>query len=115
MHIGQIGKATGLTPDAIRFYERRGLLPHPQRSEGGFRIYSEKDLSTLQFIRRAQGLGFSLRETHDLVSLRAERIRASPTTRNRLRRKLEQVRTKIIDARRLERELTRTWQKCAKK
>lgn len=59
MQIGQIAAQTGVGIDAIRFYERNGLLAAPARSRGGFRLYSSNDLSSLQFIRRLQTLGFS--------------------------------------------------------
>jgi MerR HTH family regulatory protein len=62
MQIGPVAKKIGLSVDAIRFYERNALLPHAPRSEGGFRQYEEGDIVTLSFIRRAQGLGFTLGE-----------------------------------------------------
>jgi DNA-binding transcriptional MerR regulator len=51
MQIGSVAKRIGLTPDAIRFYERNELLPRPPRTEGGFRLYGESDVETLAFIR----------------------------------------------------------------
>ena len=60
MQIGQISKQAGISIDAIRFYERNGLLAVPKRSQGGFRLYSVSQLSTLRFIRNLQALGFSL-------------------------------------------------------
>src|SRR5215470_15284902 len=62
MQIGVAAKKVGLSIDAIRFYERNALLPRAPRTEGGFRQYGDKDLETLAFIRRAQGLGFRLKE-----------------------------------------------------
>lgn len=56
MQIGQISKRAGISIDAIRFYERSGLLAAPARSDGGFRLYSLGHLSTLQFIRNLQAL-----------------------------------------------------------
>jgi DNA-binding transcriptional MerR regulator len=70
MHIGSVAKRIGLTPDAIRFYERSALLPRPPRTEGGFRQYSDKDVETLAFVRRVQGLGFKLSEIRSLLNLR---------------------------------------------
>ncbi len=60
MQIGLVSKQVGVSIDAIRFYERNGLLAAPTRSEGGFRLYSPNDLSALQFIRSLQTLGFDL-------------------------------------------------------
>ena len=62
MQIGIVAKRIGLSVDAIRFYERNGLLPRAQRTEGGFRRYGENDVETVAFVRRVQGLGFNLSE-----------------------------------------------------
>ncbi len=68
MQIGIVAKKIGLTADAIRFYERSSLLPRPPRTQGGFRQYGESDVETLRFIRRAQGLGFTLNEVRELLA-----------------------------------------------
>jgi DNA-binding transcriptional MerR regulator len=62
LHIGHVAKRTGLTVDAIRFYEKAGLLPRPARTEGGYRLYHEREVADLEFIQKAQQLGFSLNE-----------------------------------------------------
>ena len=67
--IGSLAKATGVGIDAIRFYERIGLLPAPKRSTSGYRQYAAGDQQRLQFIRRAQDLGFSLEEIASLLKL----------------------------------------------
>src|SRR5215470_10016154 len=70
LKIGAVSKRTGLSVDAIRFYEKEGLLKISVRSEGGFRLFREKDLEDLRLIRSAQSLGFSLVEIRDLLSIR---------------------------------------------
>lgn len=67
--IGRLAKAAGVGPDAIRFYERIGLLPAPRRSASGYRLYRPEDRQRLEFIRRSQGLGFSLDEIASLLKL----------------------------------------------
>jgi DNA-binding transcriptional MerR regulator len=67
MQIGRVARKVGLTPDAIRFYERSALLPRPLRTSGGFREFNENDLETLKFIRRSQKLEFTLREVSELL------------------------------------------------
>jgi DNA-binding transcriptional MerR regulator len=62
MQIGIVAKKVGLSVDAIRFYERNALLPQPSWTQGGFRRYAERDVETLTFIRRVQGLRFKLSE-----------------------------------------------------
>lgn len=65
--IGAIAAATGLTPDAIRYYERLGLVPKPARTEGGFRVYPSNTIARLRFVKQAQKLGLELREIRDLL------------------------------------------------
>jgi DNA-binding transcriptional MerR regulator len=105
MHIGGVAKRIGLTPDAIRFYERSALLPRPTRTAGGFRQYTENDIETLEFIRRAQSLGFTLREVAELLELRRRQLQPCAPVRRRLEHKLVQVRRKMANLRTLEREL----------
>lgn len=112
MRIGQMSKATGVSIDAIRFYERNGLLAAPSRSEGGFRLYSPDDLSALQFIRNLQTLGFSLNEVREFVSLRTNDLRACSAVRKMLDHKLKDIHTKRIALSRLEDELKTALTKC---
>lgn len=70
MKIGEIAKQAGMTVEAVRFYEREGLLPRPPRTEGGYRVYGDADLRRIQFIRQAKRLGFSLQEIVRILRLR---------------------------------------------
>ena len=65
--IGEAGKTAGVAPKTIRFYEDKGLLPRPERSPGGYRVYGPADLRRLALIRRARALGFSLSEVRRLL------------------------------------------------
>jgi MerR family mercuric resistance operon transcriptional regulator len=114
MRIGAVARKIGLTQDAIRFYERRGLLPRPQRTSGGFRRYADADVETLAFIRQAQQLGFTLKEVADLLELRRTRLQACAPVRSRLQQKLLQVRRKLADLHVLERELRAALRQCEK-
>ncbi len=60
--IGEVSKASGTSIPTIRYYEGLGLLEKPARSEGGFRLYSDTEIQKLRFIKKAQSLGFSLKE-----------------------------------------------------
>lgn len=71
--IGQLAKRAGVGIDTVRYYERNGLLTPPVRLASGYRRYSELELVRLRFIRRAQGLGFSLKEISGLLSLSEQR------------------------------------------
>jgi DNA-binding transcriptional MerR regulator len=112
MHIGSVAKKIGLSVDAIRFYERNALLPKPSRTQGGFRLYGESDIETLAFIRRAQGLGFKLSEIRSLLSLRQSGVQPCAPVRRRLQAKLTDVRRKLADLQKLERELRLALRSC---
>ena len=112
MQIGQISKQVGVSIDAIRFYERNGLLAAPPRSEGGFRLYSANHLSTLQFVRNLQTFGFSLNEIREFVSLRSNDLRACSAVRNMLDHKLRDIHAKRIALAKLEAELKYALAKC---
>jgi MerR family copper efflux transcriptional regulator len=114
MQIGIVAKKIGLSVDAIRFYERRFLLPRPPRTQGGFRNYGESDVETLGFIRRAQGLGFTLNEIRDLVQLRRSRLQSCASVRGRLEQKVGDVRRRLADLRKLEHELRMALLSCNK-
>ena len=112
MQVGAVAKKIGLSVDAIRFYERSSLLPRPPRTQGGFRQYAESDLETLAFIRRVQGLGFRLREIRGLLRLRGSRLQPCEPVRRRLQEKLGDVRKKLADLQKLERELRLALRSC---
>ena len=67
IQIGQVSERTGLSVDAIRFYEKQRLLERAPRSEVGYRLFNTQDIQRIQFIRSAQRLGFSLPEIRELV------------------------------------------------
>lgn len=77
MNIGDAAKASGISTKMIRHYEGVQLLPPAQRTESGYRQYTENDVRSLQFIRRARDLGFSIDEIRDLLSLWQDRNRSS--------------------------------------
>ncbi len=114
MQIGFVAQKVGLSVDAIRFYERNGLLPRAARTEGGFRQFGERDVETLAFIRRVQGLGFKLSEIRGLLTLRGNRLQPCAPVRRRLQAKLNDVRGKLTNLRKLEHELLFALRSCDK-
>src|SRR5246500_3573719 len=114
MQIGIVAKKIGLSVDAIRFYERNSLLPRAARTQGGFRRYGDKDVETLAFIRRVQGLGFKLSEIRSLLNLRGSSFQPCAPVRRRLQAKLADVRKKLADLQRLEHELRLALRSCNK-
>lgn len=112
LKIGHVSKETGLSVDAIRFYEREGLLKRPARTEGGFRIFAPTDIQTLGFIRKAQVLGFSLEEVRELLVLRRDGLHACREVRDLLRQKIGGIRQKISELRAIEDQLDASLRKC---
>lgn len=112
IQIGAVARQTGLSVDAIRFYERERLVASPMRTEGGFRLFHKEDVQTLHFIKSAQELGFSLDEIRDLISLRRDAATACPRVRQLLTAKLAAVQLKIANLRALEAELKSALEKC---
>jgi len=115
LQIGRVAREAGLTVDAIRFYEKCGLLKRPPRTEGGYRLFRPEDIQDLKFIRRAQDLGFSLQEIRELLFLQAESVEACDHVRELLDQKLASVRRKIEELRKLERSLERSLRLCNRK
>ena len=114
MRIGTAAKKVGLSVDTIRFYERNALLSRAPRTEGGFRQYGESDIETLGFIRRVQGLGFTLSEVRELLELRQSRVQPCAPVRRRLEQKVVQVERKLADLQKLEQELQLALRGCNK-
>jgi len=114
MQIGEVAERTALTVDAIRFYEKRKLLPKADRSAGRFRLYSEEIIERLHFIQQMQGLGFSLREVRELIQLREWKVEACESVKQLLKAKLIDVRVKLEELRRLGSELEMDLRKCSR-
>ena len=89
--IGQVAKAADVNIETIRYYERRGLFPEPPRSPGGYRQYDEDVVRKLRFVKRAQNLGFSLKEIDELLALRVRHGAACDEVENRVREKIIRV------------------------
>src|SRR5713226_4807578 len=98
LQIGQVAQKTGLSVDAIRFYEKAGLLPRPARTEGGYRLYHQREVADLEFIQKAQQLGFSLNEIRELFSIQRHPQEVCSNVRDLIAQKLAVVRTKIDES-----------------
>jgi MerR family transcriptional regulator, copper efflux regulator len=93
--IGQLAKRGGVGIDTVRYYERNGLLAPRDRLTSGYRRYGELEVARLRFIRRAQALGFTLKEIKDLLALSAQRDVGR--VKRSAQAKLSDVETRIAD------------------
>src|SRR5262245_32532157 len=101
LRIGELAAACGLSRDALRYYERQGLLPRSRRTSGGFREYDGASVDRVRFIKQAQTHGLTLREIRDLISHQSDAGRTRCRhVRDLLARKLTQmeVRRHELDA-----------------
>src|ERR1700681_2417244 len=107
IQIGRVSEETGLSVDAIRFYEKQRLLERPARTEGGFRLFKAEDIQRIQFIRRAQQLGFSLPQIRELLVLQRDEGESCSHVRDLLRVKVAAIHNKIQELGALEEQLTK--------
>lgn len=70
--IGEVSRLSGVNIETIRYYEREGVLPSPERSGSGRRMYSQDGLARIRFVKRSRDLGFSIAETRELLDLTAQ-------------------------------------------
>jgi MerR family transcriptional regulator, copper efflux regulator len=106
MRIGQLSAATGLSRDALRFYEKRGLLT-AQRSSNGYRSYPAEAAEWLGYVRTAQSLGFTLAEIEADLPLMAVGQASAESLRVALQRKLDDITRRVEGLNRLRDELAR--------
>ncbi len=93
--IGELANQWGISPQAIRYYERLGLLNQPQRTKAGYRLYSEEALERLKFIRSAQNFGLSLNEIKQLIDLKCQSITSYIKFKNMVKAHLEELEQQI--------------------
>ncbi len=105
-HIGEVSRQLGMSADTLRYYEKIGLLQGVGRTVSGIRIYDDKDISRLKFIRRAQKMDFSLAEISKLLQMRRDPQHARTEVRELTRKKLAQVSNHLRDLTLLHNELT---------
>lgn len=105
MLIGELADVVGLASQTIRFYERRGLLPAPERSANGYRNYDEATLARLQFVQTAQAAGLTLAEIGSIIDLRHEGNVPCAHVATLIDNKIADVRARIRDLVVLEAEL----------
>jgi len=110
--LGEVSHRLGLNPQTLYFYERIGLIPPPQRSEAGYRLFNQSDIERLTFITRAKSLGLSLDEIKDILSLKSGRSLTCQALHERLSKKVQDIEEKIRQLQSLQNELVPLLEQC---
>lgn len=98
---GQLAKAAGVHTETIRFYEQKGLIPEPGRSAAGYRQFSDEYIGRIRFIKRAQDLGFTLREILELLSLSLAPDSDRAEVKRQVDEKIKDIKLRIVDLQRM--------------
>ena len=108
LKIGEVARRSGVAIDTLRFYERQGLLGRPARTEAGYRLFDESVLEQLEFIRRAQALGFSLAEIARISAEKAAGQSPCAEVREIVRARLGELDQRLAELKRYRRDLAAT-------
>lgn len=112
MKIGTLARQADVAIDTVRYYERQGLLPAPERTETGYRSYAPDDVARLRFIRRAKTLGFTLGEIRELLELTGRREQDMAGVKSAAIQKLADVDARIAELQRMRGGLERLVASC---
>jgi DNA-binding transcriptional MerR regulator len=108
LKIGEVSKRSGVGIEALRFYEKGGLIDRPSRTPSGYRVYGEEVLKRLAFIKRAQALGFSLDEIRQIVDDARKGESPCDEVREIVRRRMEELDERLRELHRYRKELRST-------
>jgi len=111
-NIGEAARHTGVSAKMIRYYESLGLLKAAKRTAAGYRIYDDRDLHTLRFVRRARDLGFAIEEIERLLGLWQNRRRSSADVRQVAQAHLVDLDRRIEELQAMRRSLERLIEHC---
>lgn len=111
--IGELAKMTGCQVVTIRYYEKEGLLPPPERSSGNYRLYGEEAIARLRFIRHCRQHGMSLAEIHDLLAFSEHPTVSCDWINALIQRHIANVTAQITDLLHLKTHLQSLLQKCS--
>ena len=113
VNIGAVARRSGVPPKTIRYYESVGLLAPPERMANGYRSYSQTEMHTLQFIKRARSLGFSVEEVRTLLDLWRDRSRRSKTVKAIAARHLQVLDQKMEDLKTMHKSIADMMARCS--
>ena len=112
MKISDVADRSGLPPKTIRYYEDIGLVSPASRQGNGYRDYDDRDVQVLRFLKRARGLGFSVSDCRNLLSLYEDRERASADVKALAQHRVEEIDRKIAELHTMRDALTHLMERC---
>jgi DNA-binding transcriptional MerR regulator len=112
LQIGEVARAAGVSVEAVRFYEKQGLLPKPRRRSSGYRRYSNETARRIRFIQAAKRVGFRLQEIGELLALRVTARRGCTEVKAHALAKLQELAAKRVELERMEAALQRLVTSC---
>jgi DNA-binding transcriptional MerR regulator len=112
MKIGQVAEQAGVSVDTVRFYERRGVLPAPDRMPSGYRTYAASTVERIRLARRFQALGLTLDEVIDALHVADSAEASCASERWRLEAVLERIDTKVAELQAVRREVRKVLAAC---
>ena len=104
-NIGEAASRSGVSAKMVRHYESLGLLPSIERTEAGYRLYTEREVHTLRFIKRSRDLGFSMAEISELLKLWQNRRRSSADVRRIASKHVEELNQRMAEMEAMRRTL----------
>jgi DNA-binding transcriptional MerR regulator len=112
LQVGEVSHKLGINPQTLYFYERIGLIPKPQRTKSGYRLYGKEDVERLAFIARAKALGLTLGEIKEILLLQNSKATSCQDIRFKLVNKVSQIEVAIAQLQGLRNELLMLIQHC---
>jgi len=111
---GDVAKLAKVGTETIRFYERKGIIEEPPRSQSGYRQYTTTTVQKIQFIKLAQDLGFTLKDIGELLALKVDNFASCSRVKLKTEAKLLEITSKIKDLKRIQRSLKKLTDSCDK-
>lgn len=110
---GEVAERANVNKETVRYYEKRNLIPEPDRRRSGYRIFTQRHINQIKFIKRAQELGFTLSEIKELLELRMDEDTTCSRIKSEAQEKYRDVQEKIEDLQRIKKTLLELIDSCA--
>jgi DNA-binding transcriptional MerR regulator len=110
--IGEAAREAGVSIDTVRFYERRGVLPAPERQPSGYRVFTEAAVARIRMTRALQDMGFTLDEVIDALRAHDAGGATCDSERWRLEAVVDRIDARIADLRRVRRNTVKALEEC---